>query len=104
MTVVPRHPQVSEMIRGVSAIAGRSRVEVSNMSPGRVRKREFLNEIPLRLKVDGSYHDLGRFISRLADAPRIYDIESVGLRVRQPVSDGIDATLDVVTFSDRRAP
>lgn len=65
--------------------------------PGGEARRDFYAELPIQLKLTGSYHDLGSFAGDIAKLPRIVTLNNVNL---VPGKDGV-MTLDVVAKTFR---
>ena len=66
-------------------------------TPGGEARRDFYAELPIQLKLTGSYHDLGSFAGDIAKLPRIVTLNNVNL---VPGKDGV-MTLDVVAKTFR---
>lgn len=47
--------------------------------PGQVNVKEFYAELPIAVKVTGSYHDIGAFVADVANLSRIVTLNSLGL-------------------------
>jgi type IV pilus assembly protein PilO len=56
--------------------------------PGQVNVKEYYAELPIAVKVTGSYHDIGAFVADVANLSRIVTLNNLGI---SPVSgkDGI---------------
>ena len=47
-------------------------------------QREFYAELPIKIRLTGSYHELGNFVSGIAALPRIVTLHDVGMRPSDP--------------------
>jgi type IV pilus assembly protein PilO len=65
--------------------------------PGGEARRDFYAELPIQLKLTGSYHDLGSFAGDIAKLSRIVTLNDVNL---VPVKDGV-MTFDVTAKTFR---
>jgi type IV pilus assembly protein PilO len=65
--------------------------------PGGEARRDFYAELPIQLKLTGSYHDLGAFAGDIAKLSRIVTLNDVNL---VPVKDGV-LTCDVTAKTFR---
>lgn len=75
-------PNKSEMEALLTDInqAGLGRgLEFELFKPGQDTPKDFYAELPITIKVTGSYHDLGRFASDVAQLPRIVTLNSIGV-------------------------
>ena len=65
--------------------------------PASEQVREFYAELPIALKINGSYHDIGAFAADIAKLPRIVTLSNVSI---SPLRDGM-LTLDATTRTFR---
>lgn len=65
--------------------------------PGGEARRDFYAELPIQLKLTGSYHDLGAFAGDIAKLARIVTLNDINL---VPAKDGV-MTLDVTAKTFR---
>jgi len=64
---------------------------------GEVRK-EFYAELPIRIRLVGSYHELGKFVSDIAALPRIVTLHDIDIT---QIKDSSDLTLKVTAKTYR---
>jgi Tfp pilus assembly protein PilO len=96
--IMPPDQIDSEIVRKFEELAGRSRLSINRISPGRRQKKEFYEEYPISLDVDANYHDLGLFFDRLALLPRIFNVNAVSMKQRLTTSTSISVNFRAVTF------
>ena len=68
--------------------------------PGQVAVREYYAELPIAVRVNGRYHDIGAFVADIAKLPRIVTLSNLNIQPL-PQRDGVlamDAT--ATTFRD----
>jgi len=65
--------------------------------PGQVVVKDYYAELPIDIKVTGSYHDVGAFTSDIANLPRIVTLNNMSLIAGK---DGV-LTLDAVAKTFR---
>lgn len=65
--------------------------------PGNEQIKDFYAELPVSVKINGSYHDIGAFAADIAKLPRIVTLNNVSIT---PLKSGAQLTLDatVKTF------
>lgn len=68
--------------------------------PGSVSVKDFYAELPIDIKITGSYHDLGQFTSDVASLPRIVTLNNVSL-TSIPDKPGGPLTMDAVAKTFR---
>ena len=97
-TIMPPTRGDAEMVRKFQELAGRSRLDINKISPGRPAKKEFFDEYPITLDVRANYHDLGLFFDRLAQLPRIFNVTAVSMKQNLTSSSSIRVNFRAVTF------
>lgn len=98
--LVRQLPNKSEMDALLTDInqAGLGRgLEFDLFKPGPETQRDFYAELPITVRITGSYHDLGRFASDVAQLPRIVTLNNLAI---SQTKDGI-LTLDAVAMTYR---
>ena len=98
--LVRQLPNKSEMDALLTDInqAGLGRgLEFDLFKPGTETMRDFYAELPITVRITGSYHDLARFASDVAQLPRIVTLNNLAI---SPNKDGI-LTLDAVAMTYR---
>ncbi|MDB5841285.1 MAG: pilO [Herminiimonas sp.] len=99
-TLEKQLPSKAEMDALLSDInqAGLGRgLQFELFKPGQVIVRDYYAELPIEIKITGSYHDVGAFTSDIANLPRIVTLNNLNLAT---VKDG-QLTLDAVAKTFR---
>lgn len=81
-TLLRQLPNKSEMEALLTDInqAGLGRgLEFELFKPGQETPKDFYAELPITIRVTGSYHDVGRFASDTAQLPRIVTLNNIGI-------------------------
>ena len=98
--LVRQLPNKSEMDALLTDInqAGLGRgLEFDLFKPSPETMRDFYAELPITVRITGSYHDLGRFASDVAQLPRIVTLNNLAI---SQIKDGV-LTLDAVAMTYR---
>jgi type IV pilus assembly protein PilO len=66
--------------------------------PGQATVKEYYAELPITIRVTGSYHDVGQFASDIARLPRIVTLNDMNLVAQQ---GGTTLTLDTIAKTFR---
>jgi type IV pilus assembly protein PilO len=74
---LPNKTEVADLLVDVSQTGLASGLEFELFKPSAEVPREFYAELPIEIKVNGHYHEFGRFISGLATLPRIVTIHDI---------------------------
>ena len=99
-TMEKQLPSKAEMYALLSDInqAGTGRgLQFDSFKPGVVIVKDYYAELPIDIKLAGSYHDLGEFVADIAKLPRIVTLNNLALTSSK---DG-GLTLDVVAKTFR---
>jgi len=97
--IIPPLRDDSKLLLQFESIAKRSRLDINKMAPQRTRRKEFYDEYPISVDVVGNYHDLAKFFDRMANLPRIFNVQGVKMRASKTQADAsVAANFMAVTF------
>lgn len=74
---LPNKTEVASLLVDVSQTGLANGLEFELFQPDSELKQDFYAELPIRIRVNGTYHDFGRFVSGLAALPRIVTVHDV---------------------------
>ena len=77
--LLPEAKEMPELLRQVTSAGNKSGVQFALFEPQPPAPREFFAEHPVKIKVRGSYHQVGIFLSRLANMQRIVNVSKLEL-------------------------
>jgi type IV pilus assembly protein PilO len=78
--LLPEEKEMPDLLRQVTTAGNKAGVEFALFEPQAPQPKEFFSEHPVRLKVRGNYHQIGIFLSRLANMPRIVNVSKLDLK------------------------
>ena len=78
-TFIPTKKEAAEFLRSVQDMAASSNLLVNLFRPNTLVSREFYNEWPVEVKLEGNYHGLGSFFESMSQAQRIVDVPMVAI-------------------------
>lgn len=70
-TMLPSEPEVAGLLSDVAGAAMQNEVKIVHFAPLQSVAGENLMEIPFDVQLQGGYHDIGRFLSEIANLPRL---------------------------------
>lgn len=76
---LPQKAEVADLLVEISQTGLSNNLEFSLFKPSGEIRKEFYAELPVNIKVTGSYHDFGGFASGIAALPRIVTIHNVNM-------------------------
>lgn len=68
--------------------------------PGAEAMKDFYAELPIAVRVTGIYHDLGEFVSDVAQMPRIVTLNDIAIEAQKDGSLKFDATAVTYRYLD----
>jgi len=71
---LPATHETPGLLDDITFIATASGLKITSIKWGDEVEREFYTELPLYIDVDGSYHQFGKFVSDVANLPRIVSL------------------------------
>lgn len=94
---LPSKTEIAELLVDVSQTGLASGLEFDLFQPLGESKRDFYAEKPINLRVTGTYHEFGNFVSGLAALPRIVTLHNVKL-TPQGKTDKMTMTATAKTY------
>lgn len=104
---LPEEKEIPNLLTQVSTLGQQAGLQFSAFRPSAIVPRDFYSEVPINLRVEGSFHTLGTFFDRLSKMPRIVtvgDFRIVPLPAKKGVDRTITADFGVVTYTYGGAP
>ena len=97
---LPEEQDVAELLRRVQGMATESRLAIRGFTPKPVTNQLLHAEWPIGLELEGTYHDLGAFLERVSQFPRIINVGNIkiGARDSQSAAATITVACTATTF------
>lgn len=99
---LPTEKEIPSLLKRVASLGQETDLNVALFKPGAPVAKEFYTEVPVQLKVMGTYHDLGLLFERLGRLERIINVADLTIRQAakgQRAGDSIQAEFGVVTYT-----
>lgn len=103
---LPEEKEIPSLIDSIYKEISGSGLESNTFAPKGEVKKDIYAEIPIEMKVYGSYYDLANFFDRISRLPRIVNVRDLNLS-REKKKEGGDSTLldaDFTTVTFRLLP
>ncbi|MCA9753017.1 MAG: type 4a pilus biogenesis protein PilO [Gemmatimonadetes bacterium] len=102
-TLLPTEKEMAELLSQVTVAGQRSGVDFLNFEPKAPVAREIYLENPIDVKVQGGYHEIGLFLGRMSNLPRIVNVKSIDLKnVTNPddpeAPDLVEASMSLAAY------
>lgn len=97
---LPDETDMESLLIDLSQTSVAAGLEVNFFKPGNEQRKEFYAEYPIELRVSGSYHEFGNFVSGLAALPRIVTLHNIKISPAGGNADGgnLGMTLTAKTY------
>ena len=97
---LPGRTEVPNLLVDISQTGLAAGLEEKLFQPLGEIQKEFYAELPIKIRLTGSYHELGEFVSGIAALPRIVTLHDISI---SPVSPDVydELTLDVTAKTYR---
>ena len=97
---LPGRTEVPNLLVDISQTGLGAGLEEKLFQPMGEIRREFYAELPIKIRLTGSFHELGDCVSGIAALPRIVTLHDIGIRPVTP-DDYDELTLDVTAKTYR---
>ena len=99
---LPGKTEVPSLLVDISQTGLAAGLEEKLFQPSNEVRREFYAELPIKIRLTGSYHELGSFVSGIAALPRIVTLHNIEIKPLGDKNAGIDELqLDVTAKTYR---
>ncbi len=90
---LPNDREIPELLRRISSIGKKIGLEFLLFQPMPELKRDFYADVPVKLKIEGSYHEVATFFDRIGKLNRIVNIKNIALSSPEERSGKIVLTI-----------
>lgn len=95
---LPSKTEVEDLLIDISQTGLASGIEFELFKPGKEKFIEFYAEQPISIKVKGTYHEFGDFISGVAALPRIVTLHNISI---SPKSKSTELSMNITAKTYR---
>lgn len=99
---LPGEKEIPSLLTRVARLGQETDLDLALFKPGNPVAKEFYMEVPVQLKVIGTYHGLGKLFERLGRLDRIVNVADLTIRQAgkdQKAGASIQAEFGVVTYT-----
>ena len=76
---LPNNREIPDLVRRITSIGKKIGLEFILFQPMQETPRSFYAEVPIKLKVEGSYHEVATFFDRVGKLNRIVNIKNISM-------------------------
>ncbi|MEW5766557.1 MAG: type 4a pilus biogenesis protein PilO [bacterium] len=90
---MPKEKEMPELLRRVTEAADQSDLDIHLFHPEEIETKETYIEVPIKMEVSGTYHNLGSFLSQVGSLPRIVTPNKLKIEEVTPAAENAYATV-----------
>src|SRR5687767_5072193 len=96
---LPGRTEVPNLLVDISQVGVGAGLEEKLFQPSSEVKKDFYAELPIKIRLAGSYHQMGEFVSGIAALPRIVTLDEMKIRTEnKDVYDNLSFELTAKTY------
>ena len=96
---LPGRTEVPSLLVDISQVGVGAGLEEKLFQPANEVKKDFYAELPIKIRLTGSYHQMGEFVSGIAALPRIVTLHEMTIRPEnKDIYDNLSFELTAKTF------
>lgn len=97
---LPNRSEIESLLADINQAGLGRGLQFDLFKPGSEGLKDFYAELPIAVRVTGNYHDLGEFVSDVAQMPRIVTLNDVAIETLKDGSLKFDATAMTYRYLD----
>ncbi len=78
---LPGRTEVPNLLVDISQVGVGAGLEEKLFQPANEIKKDFYAELPIKIRLTGSYHQMGEFVSGIAALPRIVTLHDITIKI-----------------------
>ncbi len=78
--ILPPEKETPDLMRRVQYLATQSSLSIKVFTPAAVANKEFYQEVPINVSVEGTYHNLGAFCDRVSRLSRLVNLGQIKIK------------------------
>ena len=98
LRILPPRRDVQDVLRRFRSLAEQEDFVLAEFRPGAEAQKDFYNEWPITVRIEGTYHNLARFFDRMSRFSRIFNVDNLQITARGAGQHTIGASFTAKTF------
>ena len=79
LRILPARLNTDQILRNVRSLAEQGDFKLRIFEPKAIGEKDFYKEFPIKITMDGTYHNLALFFDKIRRFPRIFNVENLKL-------------------------
>ena len=106
--ILPPEKEMPDLMRRIQYLAAQSSLQIRKFNPATVVTKDFYQEVPVSIDVEGTYHNMGAFLDRVSRMSRLVNMSDLKIKAQstQTLNNtvGITATATTYVYLDNVPP
>jgi type IV pilus assembly protein PilO len=104
--ILPPEKEMPDLMRRVQYLAAQSSLQIRKFNPAPPAQKEFYQEVPVNLDLEGTYHNLGAFLDRVSRMSRLVNVGNVKIKAqgKPTITNTVAASAVATTYVYQDAP
>jgi type IV pilus assembly protein PilO len=98
---LPNRKQFEDLLQDITTAGKKVGVSIRSIERRKEVVHDFYAEVPFKLELEGSYHDIARFFERVSRLPRIVNMGAMDMKIESETEDGTVIKVDGVATTFR---
>jgi type IV pilus assembly protein PilO len=98
---LPNRKQFEDLLQDITTAGKKVGVGIRSIERRKEVVHDFYAEVPFKIELEGSYHDIARFFERVSRLPRIVNMGAMDMKVESETEDGTVIQVDGVATTFR---
>lgn len=93
--ILPPEKEMPDLMRRIQYLAAQSSLQIRKFNPAAVVQKDFYQEVPVNIDVEGTYHNMGAFLDRVSRMSRLVNMGD--LKIKSQSTQTLNNTVAVST-------
>jgi type IV pilus assembly protein PilO len=98
---LPNRKQFEDLLQDITTAGKKVGVSIRSIERRKEVIHDFYAEVPFKIELEGSYHDIARFFERVSRLPRIVNMGAMDMKIERETEDGTVIEVDGVATTFR---
>jgi len=98
--ILPPEKEMPDLMRRIQYLAAQSSLSIRKFNPAAVITKDFYQEVPVSIDVEGTYHNMGAFLDRVSRMSRLVNMGDFKIKAQstQTLNNTVAVTSTATTY------
>ena len=98
--ILPPEKEMPDLMRRIQYLAAQSSLSIRKFNPAAVVTKDFYQEVPVSIDLEGTYHNMGAFLDRVSRMSRLVNMSDLKIKAQgsQTLNNTIAVTSTATTY------